>query len=196
MNTVWEPVRQFEKAVAAFAGSTYGVAVDTCTWALFLCLKWCKAKEVCLPQKTFLGVAVSAVHAGCEIGFINDPWKGEYRLYPHPIIDSACRFREGMHTPNTFRCVSFNYRKHLPIGRGGMILHDNAEADRWFRRARFMGRGELPLHLDTPEFVGWHCYMEPERAASGLLRFSQMREPYPPDLWFDYPDLSQYEIFR
>ena len=40
INTPWDAVDLFEKKVAEYAGSKYAVAIDNCTDALFLCLKY------------------------------------------------------------------------------------------------------------------------------------------------------------
>ena len=39
LSDPWDVVDLFEKKMAEYAGSKYGVAVDNCTNALFLCLK-------------------------------------------------------------------------------------------------------------------------------------------------------------
>jgi dTDP-4-amino-4,6-dideoxygalactose transaminase len=100
-----------------------------------------------------------------------------------------------MYEPGTHFCVSFQYRKHLPIGRGGMILTDDPEAVRWYKLARFSGRHEIPLTEDVPEMVGWHCYMEPERAARGMTLMMNLRETNQ-DLEFNYPDLSTFGLYE
>jgi dTDP-4-amino-4,6-dideoxygalactose transaminase len=42
-----------------------------------------------------------------------------------------------MYEPGTLHTLSFHRRKHLAIGRGGMILTDDAEAAKWLRLARY-----------------------------------------------------------
>lgn len=187
-------VKQFEETIAEYAGSRYAVAVDTCTAALFLCCKYLNVKEVVIPCNTYVSVPCSIIHAGGTVKFSNDYWIGIYKLNPYPIIDSACRFKRNMYETGTYYCLSFQYRKHLPIGRGGMILTDDINAVNWFKLARFNGRHEVPLMEDTPAFVGWHCYMEPERAAKGLTLMLNMKDDNP-DLTFTYPDLSKFGIY-
>jgi dTDP-4-amino-4,6-dideoxygalactose transaminase len=134
------------------------------------------------------------IHAGGAVRFTDDEWRGVYQLRPYPIIDGACRFRRGMYIPGTLHCLSFQYRKHLAIGRGGMILTDDAKAAEWFRLARFHGRHEVPLMQDAPAFAGWPFMFEPERAARGLTLLSLIRDDLP-DLSFEYPDLSKFGIY-
>ena len=188
-------VNQFEELIAKYANSPYAVAVDTCSAAIFLCCKYLDVKKVTIPCHTYVSVPCSIIHAGGTVGFSDYKWRGIYYLDPYPIVDAACRFRKGMYEKGTFYCLSFQYRKRLPIGRGGMILTDNAEAVKWFKLARFSGRHEVPLTEDTPEMVGWHCYMEPERAAKGMTLMMNV-EADNPDLAFDYPDLSSFNCTK
>jgi dTDP-4-amino-4,6-dideoxygalactose transaminase len=191
----YEIVRDFERAVAEYAGSPYAVAVDTCTMALFLCCKYLQVETVSLPKRTYCSVPCSVIHAGGIVRFDDRVWRGTYQLHPYPIIDGACRFRRGMYVPQTYHCLSFQYRKHLAIGRGGMILTDDASAAAWFRLARFSGRHEIPLTEDVPAMVGWSCYMEPERAARGLTLLSILPDDNS-DLEFCYPDLSAFHLYE
>ncbi len=191
----WSVVEQFERRMAEYAGAPYAVAVDTCTAALFLCFKRLRARGVILPCRTYLGVACAAIHAGARVEFHGDGWVGDYYIWVNGqnlVIDGACAMQRDMFGTERFRCLSFQSRKHLKIGRGGMILTASAEDAGWFRKARFCGRAE---HNGVPEFVGWHCFMEPERAARGL----QLMDSLPnnnPSLVFEYPDLRQYEVLK
>ncbi|MES2790048.1 MAG: DegT/DnrJ/EryC1/StrS family aminotransferase [Planctomycetota bacterium] len=197
MKNPYSIVEDFESAVADYAGSRYAIAVDTCTAALFLCCKYCQVERdvTTLPSRTYCSVPNAIIHAGGQVRFQDHDWHGEYELQPWKIVDSALRFRRGMYLPGTFRCLSFQYRKHLPIGRGGMILTDDAQAADWFRLARFNGRRPVPLTHDAPVMVGWLLYMEPERAARGLALMMNVRDAYP-DLCNDYPPLHEMEVYR
>ena len=174
-----------------------------------------------IPRHTFVGVPMSMIHAGYKnIEWTDESWQpvthtgmhghrrrtgGYYSLDPLPLYDAALCLRKDMFKepgnlslPRTM-CLSFQYRKPLAIGRGGMILHNlGKEVDNWFRRARFFGRHEVPSKDETgPEFCGWHLYMEPERAARGLtllMNYSSRGQRDP--LWIEYPDLSKYKVFR
>jgi dTDP-4-amino-4,6-dideoxygalactose transaminase len=189
----FDVVRQFEDALAEYCGSPFAVTVDSCTNAIFLSLLGCTShggeKIVGLPRHTYVGVAQSARNAGYTIEWRDDHWSGWYALYHTPIWDSARRFRADMYLPGTLTCVSFQAAKHLPIGRGGAILTDNADAAAWLRRARFDGRtpGDNAAPIQVP---GYHMYMTPPDAARGLWLLSWLprdNEDLPND---DYPDLS------
>lgn len=191
----YDVIFQFEQEIATFTGSIYAVAVDTCSAALFLCCKYLRVQEVTIPAHTYVSVPCAIIHAGGTVKFEQVDWKGIYQLKPYKIWDSALRLRRKMYVPNSFMCLSFQYRKHLPIGRGGMILTDDAEAVKWFHLARFHGRQSYPIGAGDIKMVGWPMYMEPERAAKGLILLLNQKDDNP-DLDIKYPDLSECEEFK
>lgn len=164
--------------------------------AILLACSCLQVKEVCIPRHTYVSVPMSILHAGGKVSFRDENWEGEYRLEPYPIWDAARRFTSGMYRDGAMQCVSFHWSKILGLQQGGAILHDNSDADRWLRRARFDGRAE-GVHPKDDEFIlGWHAYLSPEIAAQGLVRLSFL-PPENADLpKSDYPDLSTVPIFR
>ena len=202
-NDAREVVGIFESKIAAFAGSKYAVAVDSCTNALFLALKYhntCGA--VAIPSRTYCSVPMAILHAGYSPVFDDREWSGTYMLKPRDIIDGAGRFREGMFISGTLHCLSFQLKKRLPIGKGGMILTDSKDAYEWLRKASFEGRDlDVPYDKDQFSMVGWNMYMTPEEAARGILLFDQL-VVNEDQCWDDglgadnYTDLSKQKIFR
>ena len=200
-NNPYKIVQMFEEEVADYVGSPYAVSVDSCTNALFLVCKYLKVKEVTIPSKTYLSVPQSIIHSGGEVVFdttkeTND-WSGIYQLKPYPIYDSAKRFTSEMYITNSFMCLSFHIKKHLKIGKGGMILTDNEDAVKWFKKARYEGRGEKLYHEDDIDMLGWNMYMTPQQASHGL----SLMQNYPvdvPDLDENngYRDLTEFTIFK
>ena len=198
MENPYKVVEDFEEAVAEYAGAPYAVAVESCTSALLLAMKYYGVNEVVLPNRTYVGVAHSVLHAGGKCLFKDYKWTGTYRLEPYPIIDSARRFKRNMYVPGMLYCVSFHWAKHIPIGRGGVILTDNKEAVEWLKRARLDGRREgVPAEDDTFDIPGYHCYMTPELAARGLMFMSINKDKDFEDLPEEgYADLSKFNIFK
>lgn len=193
----FQVVRDFEKALAEYTGAPYAVAVDSCTNAILLCCSYYRVGNVEIPSRTYVGVAMSIIHAGGRVKFRDEEWGGIYRLEPYPIFDAARRFRRNMYIPHSLMCVSFHWQKILGIGRGGAILTDSPKAVEWLRRARFDGREEgIPPKDDKFPSLGWHFYMTPELAAAGLVRLSFLPDTNPDLPCDDYPDLSLLEIFR
>ena len=197
--------RKFEKTIAEYCGAKYGVAVSSCTNAIFLCLKYLQHINACadyidLPKRTYPGVAMSVLHAGMDINFQDKEWKGIYRLYPSAIVDSALRFKKNMYDieQGNFWCLSFHNRKHIPIGRGGMILTYHKGAADWLRKARFDGRQECSLYKDNLKQQGWNMYLTPDQAAKGLMLFDRIKDEDLPDIddYETYPDLSTMPTFK
>jgi len=194
-------VDKFEKTIAEYAGSRYAVAVDSCTNALFLCLKYCynytNFDKITIPANTYISVPQTILNAGFKLEFYYMRWDGYYTLGPLPIYDMAVRFTKGMYAGG-FCCLSFQIKKRLPIGKGGMILLDNAGAYEWLKKARYEGRDiTKPYEEDIIEFAGWNMYMTPEDAARGLLLFNKLPE-HNEDIcdWSNYPDLRRQKVFQ
>lgn len=205
-STGYEVVNQFEETIAEYAGSKYAVSVDSGCNALFLSCLYKKVKIVNLPKFTYPGVACSVLNSfrlnmieKPHLNFIDYKWKGIYSIAPYKIIDSALRFRKGMYINDTFYCLSFHLKKHLPIGRGGMILLNDKQAYKWLKKARFDGRSECALNEDFIDMIGWNMYMTPEQAARGLVLFNAIKNEQLPDIKSceqNYPDLSMIGAYK
>jgi dTDP-4-amino-4,6-dideoxygalactose transaminase len=92
-------------------------------------------------------------------------------------------------------CLSFHIKKHLPIGKGGMILTSDPDAVEWFKKARYEGRSEVPYQLDDIDMVGWNMYLTPEQAARGLYLLQNLPK-HNEDLKETYRDLTEFKIFK
>jgi dTDP-4-amino-4,6-dideoxygalactose transaminase len=196
MKNPYKIVDDFEKTIADFANSKYAVAVDCCTNAIFLCLKFLNKTDqiITIPKKTYISVPCCIRNAGYKLKFENIKWSGCYQLKPLPIFDSALRFKRGMYNGG-FHCLSFHVNKHLKIGKGGMILTDDKKAYEWFKLARFNGRaGNGASHIDSYKMIGWNFYMTNLDAARGLWLFSGMDKNNIKDLNAKYPDLSKFDF--
>ena len=199
LSDPWDVVDLFERKLAEYAGSKYAVAVDNCTDALFLCLKYLGAEdEITIPKRTYVSVPCTIIHAGYQVKFEDVEWSGAYQLKPHPVYDSATRMTRGMYIADTYYCVSFHRRKHIPIGKGGMILLDDVNAYNWLKVARYEGRHMDKLYKDDSfDIIGWNMYMPPEQAAEGLDLFNKINE-HNEDLESSgtHKDLSQFPIYE
>jgi dTDP-4-amino-4,6-dideoxygalactose transaminase len=199
LHNPYKIVKMFEEEIADYTGAPYAISVDSCTNALFLCCKYLQVKEVIIPSKTYLSVPQSILLSGGEIIFEpeSNDWKGIYQLKPYPIYDAAKRFTSDMYIPNTFMCLSFHIKKHLKIGKGGIILTDNEDAAKWFKSARYEGRSEKLYHEDDITTMGWNMYMTPQEAAHGLSLMQNISWDNP-DLGENngYRDLREFTIFK
>lgn len=192
----YDIVRQFEAALCDYTGAKYAVATTSCTMALLLALAWHRHEysttHVTVPRFTYVGVPQSAWNAGQSVWFVDQPWGGDYRIGGTAVVDSARRFTSGMFVPGGFRCVSFHWTKHLGIGQGGAVLHDDVAADAWLRRARFDGRTEgADPRTDKVQTPAWHATMMPRDAAEGLTLLANLPRHNDDLPNSDYPDLKE-----
>ena len=194
-------VQMFEEEIAEYTGAPYAVSIDSCTNALFLVCKYLQVKQVIIPSNTYLSVPMSIMHAGGEVIFDKSPnvnhWQGIYQLKPYPIYDAAKRLTSNMYIPGSYMGLSFHIKKHLGIGKGGMILTDDKKAVDWFKKARYEGRSEKYYKEDSIEQLGWNMYMTPQEAATGLALFQNYPE-HNIDLEEKngYRDLTEFDVFK
>ena len=197
-----EVVTIFENKVAKFAGAEYGVAVDCCTHGLFLSLLFYRDvlkmvnEFVEIPSYTYCSVPMQIRHAGYTPKFADYQWSGKYQLKPFDIWDGAVRWTEGMYEGG-FHIVSFQLKKRIPIGRGGMILTDDPVAAEWFRKMTYDGRDLTIGYMeDDFQYLGYHYYMTPEDAARGIILMDQIpKKNLDSGNNTTYSDLSTKKVF-
>lgn len=196
----------FEEAVAAYTGAKYCVAVDNCSNAIFLSLKYegVEGRLITIPSRTYMSVPNAIIHAGGKVVFVvtgGKTLKGAYPLIGTKTWDSALRFTADMYMPGTYMCLSFTGpNKTLKLGKAGAILTDDFQAYLWFKRARYSGRRECSYHDDNFDQLGWNFYLLPEIAARGLLLMGQFYNldgtpKHNEDIELPYPDLSKYPVY-
>lgn len=196
-NNPNDVVSIFESKVAEFTGSKYGIAVDCCSNAIFLILKYLNRKDkIKIPYHTYASVPMQIIHAGYEYEFVEKKWSGVYKLDPLDVWDGAGRWTRNMYEGG-FMALSFQIKKRLPIGRGGMILCDDYDAYRWFKKACYDGRDLEKNYLDDDiEMLGWHMYMTPEDAARGIILMDKISEVNKDShSYTSYKDLRLNKIF-
>ena len=211
MIDAYAVTRQFERELCSYTGAKYAVAVNSCTAAIQLAMKWQIEREIKrighvmmplmrpahVPSRTYPSVPMSIMLAGFKVFFDDYEWRGAYPISPYPVWDCARRFTSGMYIPGQFQCVSFSSSKILGIEQGGAILHDSDEADPWFRRMRFDGRTEgLATVDDNYREIGLHVIMLPSIAAQLLLKLSFLPKHNEDLPIIPYPDLSKFEVFK
>lgn len=199
LNDPWDAVTIFEDRLAEYAGSKYAVCVDSCSNAMFLCMKYLgvTGQTITLPAHTYSSTPMQCIHAGNKIKFVDKEWSGDYFLDPTPIVDGATRFRKGMYIPESYYCVSFHHRKTLKLGKGGVILTDDIDFVEWCRPMIYDGRHKYIRHEDDDySCIGYHMYMTPEEAIKGITLFEEIG-PDNPDTGSSetYKDLRKQKVF-
>ena len=123
----FEVVTEFEKKIAEFFGAPYAVAVDSCTHGVELALRYTDADYIRVPNRTYLSIPFLADKLNIDLFWKDEHWVDYYYLTDQ-VIDAAVLWKKDSYIPNTFMGVSFQFQKHLSLGRGGILLTDNKEA--------------------------------------------------------------------
>lgn len=198
----YKVVADFEREIAAYCGAPYATAVNSCTNAIFLALMWHKAQgrlpaEIEIPRFTYNSIPMQIKHAGARVKFRDEKWSGAYHLTPLPIIDSARRLNAAMYDSGYFVCLSLHASKILGVEYGGVLLCDDAKANKWFKRMRFDGRTEgVEPKKDSFDACGWSFRLPPSAAAQALMKLYTLPRKNDDLPWSDYPDLSTLKVFR
>ena len=191
-------IANFESEIAKFFGAPYAVAVDCCTHAIELCLRDQKIQKISVPKRTYISVPFLAKKLNIELEWKDEIWQDYYFIGDTNIVDAAVLWEKNSYIPNTFMCLSFQFRKHLSLGRGGMILTNDKDAANRLKKMSYDGRlPNIPWRNQNISSVGYHYYMTPETAQSGLDKLPNAIEREPTKWTIDdWPDLTQMEIFK
>jgi len=193
---VFKIVNEFEKQIANFFGAQYAVSTDCCTHAVELSLIYTKAKTAHIPTHTYLSIPMTAKKLNLDWSWKEESWIDYYYITEN-VIDAAVLWKRNSYIKNTFMCVSFQFRKHLSLGRGGIILTDNKAAYQDLIKLGYDGR-----HRDAPwaeqniNSYGYHYYMTPETAQEGLNKLPNAINTQPKQWsWKDYPNLNIMDVW-
>ena len=190
-------IKEFEVKIAEFYGAPYAVAVDCCTHGIELALRYTKVKEMRSPHRTYISIPFLAKKLNISLQWVPFEWNNFYYVTDN-IIDGAVLWEKDSYIPNTFMCISFQFRKHLSLGRGGIILCDNKEAASELKKMSYDGRlPDTPWRGQNIDTMGYHYYMTPETAELGLSKLDNAINTSP-NKWSieDWPDLTKMKIFK
>ena len=95
-------------------------------------------------------------------------------------------------------CLSFQFQKHLSLGRGGMILTGNNVVRDELKKMSYDGRlPDVPWRDQNIKSIGYHYYMMPEIAEKGLEKLPDAINTKPKK-WVvsEWPDLTKMDVFK
>ena len=194
----FDDVVEFERQIAEYFGSPFAVAVDCCTHGLELCLRQQNIKSFSVPKRTYISVPFLANKIGIGFTWRDEEWIDYYYLGGTNIVDAAVLWKKDSYVPSTFMCLSFQFRKHLSLGRGGMILTDDLQSAVELKKMSYDGRvPDSPWRDQNISTMGYHYYMTPETAQNGLDKLPKAIETEPRE-WVveDWPDLREMELYK
>lgn len=150
-----------------------------------------------IPYNTYMSVPMTLFNNGWNIELVDKAWTSYYEIVmldketrkplqqiDEHVYDCAVFFDEYMANDipdanNVLACVSFQQKKRLTLGRGGAVLFNNLDHDNILRRLRYDGRnqylGDAREIENVPHDIvcGYHCYLEPDKCATGILKLNQ-----------------------
>ena len=189
-------VKELENKIADFFGSPYAVAVDSCTHGVELCLRLLGSNKISVPARTYISIPFLSNKLGLELEWREENWKDYYYL-TEKVIDAAVLWKRNSYVSGTLMSLSFQFQKHLSLGRGGMILTDNEKQAHELKKMSYDGRlPDIPWREQNISSIGYHYYMTPETAQLGLDKLQQAIDT-PPRVWqvSDWPDLRLMDVF-
>lgn len=190
-------VEEFEKQIANFFDSPYAVAVDCCTHGLEVCLRYTKEEIIRVPFRTYISIPFLASKLSIKLEWKDENWN-DYYYISERIIDAAVLWKKDSYIKNTFMCISFQFRKHLNLGRGGMILCPDKKSYNELKKMIYDGRDpNIPWRDQNIESVGYHYYMTPETASKGIEKLPEAIKR-DPKKWkiTEWPDLRNMKVFN
>ena len=195
---MYNKVTEFEKKIAEFYNAPYAVATDCCTHAIELSLIHSGADSVGCPLFTYISIPFTFEKLKLTWNFYNERWQDYYYIKNTNIVDAAVYWKKGGYIPGTYMCLSFQFRKHLNLFRGGAILVDDRTVYDELKSLSHDGRyGQDNWASMNISSVGYHYYMTPETAQLGLEKLPDAIEKIPTSWsWLDYPNLSSMEVFK
>ncbi len=193
----FDKVEKFENKIAEFFGSPYAVAVDCCTHGIELCLRYQNFSYINVPKRTYISIPFLAKKLRISLKWKDENWQDYYYLTPN-IIDAAVLWKPNSYIPNTFMNISFQFRKHLALGRGGCILTDNKKVALELKKMSYDGRlPNIPWREQNIETMGYHYYMTPETANLGIEKLPDAIKTKPKQWTInDWPDVSKMKVFN
>ena len=193
----FEIINDFEKEIANFFGAKFAVAVDSCTHGVELCLRYTKPNLLKIPKNTYLSIPFLSEKLKIEMEWTDEKWV-DYYYITDKVIDAAVLWKKNSYIENTMMCLSFQYQKHLSLGRGGIILLDNENDYNTLKKMSYDGRlPNVPWRNQDINMIGYHYYMTPETAKLGLDKLPEAIKNKPKN-WVhtDWPDLTKMKVFQ
>jgi len=195
---MFDKVSEFEKKISNFFGSPYAVATDCCTHAMELCLRYEGYNNIIIPTHTYISVPFVCEKINLTWKFKYQEWEDYYYLGNTNIIDAAVYWKKNGYIENTYMCLSFQFKKHLSLGRGGAILLQNKKDYDILKKMSYDGRSHnQPWMEQNIDFVGYHYYMTPETAKLGLEKLPNAIQSNPKKWSYEnYPNLRSMKVFK
>jgi hypothetical protein len=141
---------------------------------------------------------MTLIKLGLNWSWKEEEWSDYYFLGNTNIVDAAVLWGENTYINDTFMCLSFQFRKHLNLGRGGMILLQNKNDYDILKKMSYDGRDfNQPWGMQDISVMGYHYYMTPEVANDGIEKLNEIKNKCSKKWTYkDYPYLPDMSVFK
>lgn len=190
-------VTDFENSFAKYMGVKYAIAVDSCTTAIYLTIKWVQwhygtCQSANIPTMIPPVVLNALYHADSTICFNDDiKWVGSHYYLKKDsvfaVIDSAheidknqvAKFDKsvkGQLNPDKRWAALYSFYPTKPVAGldGGMIITNNDIFNTWLRTAIMNGTSTGDSWERQIEFPGWKAYMNTFQACAAYQQFARI----------------------
>lgn len=181
-----EKVFEFEEELAKYLGYKYVIATDSCTSALFICLKYFHNKEIIqIPSMMVPLVANAISESGNHIEFNSDiAWVGSsYTFINTNIVDSAHQLEKNMcnlYPPEINLCFSFYPTKPIGSADGGAIATNDKDFAEWARSMITYGRNQTQKYQNSWDYdtkrIGYKRHWTNLQAVIALEQLKRLDE--------------------
>ena len=156
-----------------------------------------QVEKIKVPKRTYLSVPMLSNKLNINMEWTDQVWQDYYYL-TDDVVDAAVLWRKDSYIPNTYMNVSFQFRKHLSLGRGGAILLDKKEDFDTLKKMSYDGRSpDESWAVQNIKTMGYHYYMTPETAELGLKKLPEaIKRKSKQWTYTDWPDLTKMDFFK
>ena len=99
------------------------------------------------------------IKLGVNWEWCDDKWTNYYTITNTNVIDAAVLWKKNSYISGSLMCLSFQYQKHINIGRGGMILTNSKKDYETLQKMSYDGRRRnIPWREQDIESIGYHYY--------------------------------------
>lgn len=179
-------VADIENKIAQYYNAPYAVYTLSCTQSIDFCITYTALSNTTCPQRTNLNVPLLLMKRSVAFSFEDNHWEKYYNLGNSNIIDAAVYWQQNGYIPGSLMCLSFQNRKHISAGGGGMILVDDLTAYNTLRQLR-------DNHLTTLSSNTVNFYHD--KAAYISLIFDEVKDITPKIVTYEkYNDVTETVI--
>ena len=85
----WKVVHDFESLVSSWFGAKYGVAVDSCTHGVELCLRLKGIEKISIPKRTYLSIPFLSHKLGLPLEWRDESWEDYFSKQNFDVVTGA-----------------------------------------------------------------------------------------------------------